>query len=299
VKGIVLAGGEGTRLGPLTRSLSKQLLPIYDKPMVFYPIATLMLAGIRDMLVISTPRDLPRFRDLLGGGEPWGVSFTYAAQPAPGGIAQALLIGRAFVGTGGVALVLGDNFFHGHGLSPLLQKAARARDGATIFACHVEDPGRYGVVELDAAGQPVSIEEKPAAPRSRYAVTGLYFYDNDAPAIAAGLRPSGRGELEITEVNAEYLRRGRLRVEILGRGFAWLDTGTPEALLKASELVAIVEQRQGLKICAPEEIAYRMGFIGAAELEELAAGYGASDYGAYLRGLLPGGGGSGSRGSAA
>jgi glucose-1-phosphate thymidylyltransferase len=282
VKGIVLAGGSGTRLYPVTRVVSKQLLPIYDKPLVYYPVGTLMLAGIRDILVISTPQDLPRFRELLGTGQAWGVRFAYAEQAEPKGIAQALTIGRAFIGGGRVALILGDNIFYGHGLRERLKAAAAQTEGATIFSYYVRDPQRYGVVETDDEGRVLGIEEKPTAPRSNHAVTGLYLYDKDAVDIAAGLRPSARGELEITDVNREYLRRGQLRVQPFGRGLVWLDTGTPEAMLEAATFVSILEQRQGQKVCAPEEIAFRMGFIDREQLVRLGRELEPSSYGSYL-----------------
>jgi len=285
-KGIVLAGGAGTRLHPLTLGVSKQLLPVYDKPMIYYALSTLMLAGIRDVLVISTPQDLPRFRTLLGDGVQLGMSFQYAEQPRPEGLAQAFVIGKDFVGSAPSALVLGDNIFYGGGLRPLLEEAAGRTRGATVFAYHVKDPERYGVVEFDDRRKAKSIEEKPKAPKSSYAVTGLYFYDNDVLDIAAKLRPSDRGELEITDVNATYLKRGALDVTVLGRGIAWLDTGNPDALLEAANYVAAIERRQGLKIGAIEEVAYRMGFIDAAQVERLAAPFKGNPYAQYLLAIL-------------
>ena len=285
MKGIVLAGGSGTRLHPLTRVVSKQLLPVYDKPMIYYPLGTLMLAGIREILVISTPDDLPRFRDLLGDGSQWGLSLDYAVQPRPEGLAQAFIIGREFVGLGPVALILGDNLFFGHGLSECLQSSARRTEGATIFGYQVKDPERYGVVEFDKDQRVLSIEEKPKTPRSNHAVVGLYFYDNKVLDIARDLKPSARGELEITEVNVAYVERGLLRLEILGRGTAWLDTGTFEALQQASSFIQIIEQRQGLKVSCLEEIAYRMHFIDDSQLERLADSF-RNDFRPYLLNLL-------------
>ncbi|HXM81145.1 MAG TPA: glucose-1-phosphate thymidylyltransferase RfbA [Burkholderiales bacterium] len=286
MKGIVLAGGAGTRLHPVTQVISKQLLPIYDKPMVYYPLSTLMLAGIRDILLISTPKDTPRFEELLGDGGKWGLRLSYAVQPRPEGIAQAFLVGRDFVGRDAVALVLGDNVFHGDGMTALLRKAADRKSGATIFAYPVEDPERYGVVAFDSAGKAISIEEKPKRPRSRYAVVGLYFYDNRVIEIASQLKPSARGELEITDVNRAYLQRGELDVRQMGRGYAWLDTGTHESLLEASHFIETIERRQGFKISCPEEIAYRLGYISAKQLEALAQPLLKNGYGAYLQRLI-------------
>ncbi|QAY95428.1 glucose-1-phosphate thymidylyltransferase [Methylovirgula ligni] len=282
MKGIILAGGTGTRLYPLTIALSKQLLPVYDKPMIYYPLSVLIMADIRDILIITTLQDQHAFRKLLGDGSQFGIKLSYAVQDAPRGLAEAFIIGRRFVGDDNVALVLGDNIFYGHGLTELLKQAAKRTEGATIFGYVVADPQRYGVVELDAQKRPVSIVEKPTAPQSDLAVTGLYFYDNDVLEIAAAVKPSGRGELEITDVNRAYLERGKLNVEIMGRGFAWLDTGTHDSLIEAGNFVEILERRQGLKMCCPEEIAFNQGLITRAQLLDIAARYGKSGYGKYL-----------------
>ena len=285
-KGIILAGGAGTRLFPLTQSVSKQLMPVYDKPLIYYPISTLMLAGISDLLVITTPEDAPLFERLLGDGSQWGVCLSYAVQPKPEGLAQAFLIGERFLGGAPAALALGDNIFYGHGLAERLQRANQSGAGATVFGYYVRDPKRYGVVSFDADGNVTDIQEKPVEPRSNYAVTGLYFYDETIVDVAKAVRPSARGEFEITDVNRTYLERGSLRVELLGRGFAWLDTGTHDALLDAANFIKVVEDRQGLKVLCPEEVAFRMGYIGPAEVEAAAEHLAKSGYGAYLKRLL-------------
>ena len=285
-KGIILAGGNGIRLHPATLAVSKQLLPVYDKPMIYYPLTTLMLAGIRDILVISTPQDLPRFESLLGDGGQWGLHFSYCVQPRPEGLAQAFILGRGFIGRAHSALVLGDNIFYGHDLQGLLKRACARPDGASVFAHHVHDPQRYGVVAFDQHQQALSIEEKPPHPQSHYAMTGLYFYDTQVCDIAAELRPSARGELEITDINRRYLEQGQLHVEIMGRGYAWLDTGTHDSLLEAGQYIATIEKRQGLKVACPEEIAYRAGWIDAQQLQALAAPLASTGYGQYLQALL-------------